>query len=36
MQLMGMLTDTNICSADRTERVVDLGRPALDSRVPLP
>jgi hypothetical protein len=33
MQLMGMLTDTNICSTDRTERVVDLGRPVLDGPV---
>jgi hypothetical protein len=35
-QLMDVLTDTNICSADRTERVVDFGRPAPDGRVVLP
>jgi hypothetical protein len=36
MQLMDVLTDTNIWSADRTKRVVDFGRPALDGRVLLP
>jgi len=36
MQLMDILTKTNICSAYRTERVVDLGGPALDGRVLLP
>jgi hypothetical protein len=36
MQLMDVLTDTNIWSADGTKRVVDFGRPALDGRVLLP
>jgi hypothetical protein len=36
MQLMDILTNTNICSANRTERVVDLGGAALDGRVLLP
>jgi len=36
IQLMDVLTDANICSADRTARVVDFGRPALDGRVVLP
>jgi hypothetical protein len=36
MQLMDVLVDTNICSADRTERVVDFGLPALNGRVVLP
>jgi hypothetical protein len=36
IQLMDIPANTNICSANRTERLVDLGGAALDGRVLLP